>query len=87
MGEKWEDMKRILIENKAIWDLNNISSDLDMRLFSTIYLAILHLTKKGKLEDLNETSKLIIQLRDEQNQFEKTYLDGRRDKFKTGAGL
>ena len=85
LGEKWEDMRRILIENKGIWNLTNTSPDWDMKLFSTIYLAILHLTKKEKWEDLNETSKLIVQLREEQNQFEKTYLDGRQDKFKVGA--
>ena len=85
LGEKWEDMRRILITNKEIWKINNVSSGWDERLFFNIYLAILHLTKKEKWEDLNETSKLIVELRDDQKKFEKTYLDGMQDKFKTSA--
>ena len=46
LGEKCEDMKRMLIENKGIWDVEESSSNWDTKLFSTIYLAILHLTKK-----------------------------------------
>ena len=85
LGEKWEDMVRILVEDKTVWDLSSISSDWNVKLFSTIYLAILHLTKKENLEDLNKTSKLIAQLREEQGKFEKTYLDGIENKFKIGA--
>ena len=85
LGEKWEDMRRIIIKDRAVLELDSDSPDWDVRLFSTIYLAILHMTKKEKWDDLSETSRLIVKLRSEQKMFEKTYLDGRQDKFKVGA--
>ena len=85
LGEKWENMKRILLENTTIWNLNYNSEDWDMQLFATIYVAILHLTKKGNWDDLTETSKLIIKLREEQKKYEKTYLTDRPKQFQRGA--
>ena len=85
LGEKWEDMRRILVENTDIWNLNDTSSDWNTKLFSTIYLAILHLTRKETWQDLNNTSTLIVKLRNEQNEFEQMYLDGIPDNSKTGA--
>lgn len=85
LGEKWEDMKRILLENKTIWKLSYNENDWDMNLFATIYVAILHLTRKEKWEDLTETSKLIVKLRQEQEKYEKSYLDDRPERFKRGA--
>ena len=85
LGEKWEDMRRILIKDDTLQDLKNILPDWDARLFSTIYQAILHLVKKETWEDLSKTSELIIQLRNEQKQFEEAYLNDRQDEFKLGA--
>ena len=72
LGEKWENMNRFLHENNA--HLSQDSDDWDMRLFETIYAAILHLTEKKNREDLAKTDEFIVRLREEQQNYEKKYL-------------
>ncbi len=85
LGDKWEDMKRILLNNSEIWELDYDSNDWDMELFATIYTAILHLIRKEKLEDLNEIFKLIEKLRSEQKKYEKAYLIRGSGQFQKSA--
>lgn len=85
LGEKWEDMGRILITDKSIWKLDDEYSDWGMKLFSKIYLAILHLTRKENWVDLNQVSNLILELRNEQVKFEKQYLDDKPDEIKIAS--
>jgi len=85
LGEKWEDMNRILKNNDEIWKVSTDSSEWDLRLFSTIYLAIVHLIRKKDSEDLKQASKLIEKLRAEQKKYEKLYLENRDLAFQKGA--
>ncbi|RLF99715.1 DEAD/DEAH box helicase [Thermococci archaeon] len=88
LGEKWEDGKRFLIEEKIVWKvkLNNTSS-WDEILFKKIYLAILHLVRKNSWNDLSEAIGYINELRKEQRKYEENYLNNVNPQFKKGAAL
>lgn len=88
LGEKWEDMRRYLLENetKLIVECDSVL-EWDQRLFSKIYMAIFYLIRKNRWEDLSKSSKLITELRSEQTEFEKKYLDSKDVHFKAGSTL
>ena len=79
LGEKWENMNRFLHENNA--HLSQDSDYWDMRLFETIYAAILHLTEKKDRADLAKTGKFIARLRKEQQKYE-AHLADRPEQFR-----
>ena len=88
LGEKWEDMGRFMRENKSIvWDIRADQTEWDYRLFSTLYLAILHLTRKESWDDLSAAVRLIQQLRTQQKEFEATYLETTKSEEKQGSAL
>lgn len=87
LGEKWEDMRRILNEETAIWNINRENDYWDVRLFCTIYLSLLYLVRKESWQDLNTSIEYITTLRIEQKKFEKTYLDSKKDEDKKGTIL
>ena len=76
LGEKWEDMTRYLKENKDVWDTKSSDdSSWNYKLFTNIYLAILYLTRKESWSDIAESAKIIADLRIQQKEFEKNYLE------------
>lgn len=88
LGEKWEDGRRFLIEEKNVWTVSiDDKTAWDERLFKKTYLAILYLVKKNSWEDLRNAIELINNLRDEQKKYEKRYLDSVEIEFKKGATL
>lgn len=88
LGEKWEDMKRYIMENESVWEtgLDN-DSPWDHRLLSGIYRATLHLGRKESWNDLSAAAGIIAQLRNEQKTFEKEYLDGTEQPHRAGSAL
>lgn len=88
LGEKWEDGKRFLIEEKNAWSVSiDDKTTWDERLFKKTYLAILYLVKKNSWEDLRNAIDLINSLRDEQKDYEERYLESIDIEFKKGAAL
>ena len=88
LGEKWEDMKRFLLENDRIWEsYNENETNWDLRLFSTIYIAILHLVRKTSWDDLDKATKFILKLRNEQMIFEEKFIKNIDETYQRGAAL
>jgi len=88
LGEKWEDMRRFLIERQEVWSIDQTeNNDWDDRMFSTIYLSILYLVRKSSWQDLDESVKLINSLRSEQSKYENQYLNEVEAQYKRGAAL
>lgn len=84
LGERWEGVKRILADGDPYMP-NSDPKEWDMRTFRTIYDAVIRLAKKDGWDDLKKVSDLISTLRDEQKTYEKSYLDGREERFQRGA--
>ena len=75
LGERWQEGRRYLIENKDLWDINiEDEQSWDKRLFKKIYLAFLYLVRKKNWKDLDHVCKLVEQLREEQEKFEQNYI-------------
>ncbi len=88
LGEKWEDGRRFLIEEKNTWEIEINGDDTwDKRLFKKTYLAILYLVRKNSWEDLRNAINLINDLRNEQKKYEDEYLNSVETEFKRGAAL
>lgn len=73
LGEKGESVGRLFRDGK--FNVDKSSSEWNIRVFTTIYRGILHMVQKKSKQDLQETAALIQQLRNEQSEYEKTYLD------------
>lgn len=65
LGERWADMRRVLIEEDAVWDVPNDDA-WDHRVVYDTYTAILHLIRKSRWGDLDKATKLVDQLRTDQ---------------------
>ncbi|OQX52470.1 MAG: hypothetical protein B5M53_08355 [Candidatus Cloacimonas sp. 4484_209] len=88
LGEKWEDGRRFLKEEKNTWEIEiNDENMWDERLFKKTYLAILYLVRKNSWKDLRNAINLINDLRNEQKNYEEKYLNSVETEFKKGAAL
>lgn len=87
LGEKWEDMKRFLIENQSVWKINDNNPNWDSRVLSDIYLAILHLIRKEKQDDISDTAKYINRLRADQKEYEQSFLEATPNEYKKSSAL
>jgi len=88
LGEKWEDGRRFLKEEKNTCEIEiNDENTWDERLFKKTYLAILYLVRKDSWEDLSNAVNLINKLRNEQKKYEEEYLNSVETEFKKGAAL
>lgn len=87
LGEKWEDGRRFLMENETILNvnLNPEKNNWDIRLFANIYNAIRFLVRKSSWEDLSKAVNYVNELKNEQSQYEKVYLDAVESSLKIGA--
>ena len=70
LGERWADMRRVLIEETAAWDMPD-DSTWDRRVVYTTYKAILYLIRKSKWGDLDKSSELVDRLREDQKTHEQ----------------
>ncbi len=88
LGEKWEDMKRFLLESKDVLELNT-DKDIpwDFKVLSDIYKAIIHLIRKESWEDLSQTAKYIAKLREDQKEYEERFLGQVGNEYKQSAAL
>ena len=73
LGEKWEDMRRLLIEHQDVWDVPD-GDRWDQRVIYGIYKAILCLVRKKEWNDLDAAIKHIDKLRVGQAQHEGEFL-------------
>lgn len=88
LGETWEGIKRYIQENASVWETGlDDDSPWDYRLLSSIYRAIIHLGRKESWNDLSKVTDIIAQLRNEQKQFEKEYLDDIEQLGMAGSAL
>ena len=88
LGEKWEDMKRFLIENKDELEIENKDdSQWDFKVLSDIYKAIIHLIRKESWNDLSQTAKYITKLRNDQKEYEEKFLGQIKGEYKKSTAL
>ena len=86
LGEKWEDVKRILQDDDGeIWKLKFSDENWKLRLLVNTYRAILYLCRKRDWDDVTQLSELIKKLRDDQKQYEETYLNNMSDEMKISS--
>ena len=88
LGEKWEDMKRFLIETDDVWKIENTkNTDWDFKVLSNIYKSILYLIRKQTWEDLVQTRQYIEELRKDQKEYEERFLSETQDQYKKSLAL
>ena len=87
LGEKWEDVKRFLIENKDAWKVNTDAERWDLRLLSNTYMAILYLVRKSSRDDLLQATRHIANLRKEQAEYENEFFEDVKQEDKKGTAL
>ena len=73
LGEKWEDMRRLLIECPGVWDTPD-GDRWDHKVMYGIYKAILYLVRKKEWGDLDAAAKHIDALRADQPKYEEAFL-------------
>ncbi|UYP46475.1 hypothetical protein NEF87_002760 [Candidatus Lokiarchaeum ossiferum] len=83
LGEKWEDIQRYLTKNesKIIFNLDE-EEKWDKKLFYTIFHSFFYLIKKNTWEDLSKSIDMIVELRKNQHEFERNYLDNKPENQK-----
>ena len=73
LGEKWEDMRRLLTENGDVWRMPD-ADRWDKQVIYGIYVAILYLIRKKEWSDLDKATKRIDALRADQAKHEAGFL-------------
>ncbi|WP_077701902.1 DEAD/DEAH box helicase [Virgibacillus dokdonensis] len=87
LGQRWQDGRRFLIENEQAWSVNEDEIKWDLRLFKKIYTAFLYLIRKLNWQDLHKASTIIVELREEQKRFEKSYLNEVEPEYLKGSAF
>lgn len=83
LGEKWEDGKRYIRENRSLWDIDfNDTNNWNEVLFSNIYRAILLLVVKESWDDLTQSIAIIASLKDKQSEGEESYFRATEENHK-----
>lgn len=75
LAERWETVRRHLIEKEREFLQFKESEQWNIRLLQKIYKAIFFIVRKRHWQDLEISVKLIADLRNEQTKFEKEFLD------------
>lgn len=70
LGERWADMRRVLIEEDTVWDMPDTNT-WDRRVMYDTYTAILYLIRKKEWGDLDKSSNIIGLLRKDQKTLEQ----------------
>ena len=88
LGEKWEDMKRFLLENRSICEIESKENpDWDFKVLSNIYMAIIHLIRKETWDDLSMAAKYIAKLRKDQTEYEGRFLNDVKEQHQKSTAL
>ena len=75
LGEDWQKVRKFIIDNKDSLLVEPIENDWNVRLLSKIYLSVFYLIKKESWKDLENAIEITNDLRDEQSNFEKEFLE------------
>lgn len=75
LAERWETVRRSLIEREKELIGFEESSQWNSRLLEKIFKSVFYIVRKRKWEDLDNAVKLIAELREEQKKYEKEFLD------------
>ena len=87
LGEKWEDMRRFLIENEVDWTINTEADQWDVRLLSKIYMAVLYMVRKETWNDLSRATEYVKELQVEQKEYEERFFAGMSQDHQGSAAL
>lgn len=75
-GDRWTDLRRWLNENEAAQEIPSVANTRwDQRLLYRIFDSWISLLRKRNWDDLDRISQLILSLREEQKQYEASYLE------------
>lgn len=75
LGEHWHFAKQYLKNHNEDFDSIQIGETWNQRILSISFKAIIHLIKKENWQEISQSVALINQLRQEQNDFENTFLN------------
>lgn len=75
LGEDWQKVRKFIIDNEEQLLVATSSDNWNLRLLSKIYIAVFYLIRKNSWEDLTKAIDVINDLRNEQEVFEKTFLE------------
>lgn len=75
LGEHWHFVKQYLKNHNEDFDSIQIGETWNQRILSISFKAIIHLIKKENWQEISQSVALINQLRQEQNDFENTFLN------------
>jgi len=79
LGDNWEAVRRLLIEREKELTVDNNTGEWAERVFKSIYMAIFYLIRRKSWSDLSQAISTINDLRLQQKQYEKTYLEANKD--------
>ena len=83
LGERWEEAQEIVPDGKI--EHTSDEDEWRARVFASIFSAVLLLTRKDGLKDLEDASEKITRLRKEQDVMEGPYLEGVDAEYRRGA--
>ncbi|MCO6494552.1 MAG: DEAD/DEAH box helicase [Bacteroidetes bacterium] len=75
LGEHWHFVKQYLKSHSNLFDAIQMGDNWNQRILAISFKAIVHLIRKENWQEINQSITLINQLRQEQNDFENTFLN------------
>src|SRR5690606_36513757 len=75
LGEHWHFVKQYLKTHNGDFDTIQAEETWNQRILTTSFKAIIHLIKKESWQEISQSVASINQLRQEQNDFENTFLN------------
>lgn len=75
LGEHWHFVKQYLKANSEAFDTIQLGNTWNERILTVSFKAIIHLIKKETWQEISHSVELINQLRQEQTEFENTFLN------------
>ncbi|MCL2134716.1 MAG: hypothetical protein FWH37_04070 [Candidatus Bathyarchaeota archaeon] len=79
LGDNWEAVRRLLIEREKELIVDSNTGEWAERVFKSIYMAIFYLIRRKSWDDLSRAISTINNLRLQQKQYEKSYLEANKD--------
>ncbi|MDR2204084.1 MAG: DEAD/DEAH box helicase [Nitrososphaerota archaeon] len=79
LGDNWEAVRRLLIEREKELTVDSNTGEWAERVFKSIYMAIFYLIRRKSWEDLRQAILTINNLRLQQKQYEKSYLEANKE--------
>lgn len=75
LGEHWHFVKQYIKTHNGDFDSIHVGETWNQRILSISFRAIIHLIKKENWQEISQSVELINQLRQEQTDFERTFLN------------